>query len=262
MGYKDFFPEIFRPADSLQIYGGCNGCAFGPTIRVLVWNMYKARSTGWSEDFQTYIQNKELVILQEAVINTNHDMIFQSPGRFEWIMAKTHKSRTTQATTGVKTGSIVKSTAHAYFMTSDVEPILKTPKMLLASTYPVEGMEEQLLVVNIHAINFVSFQKFSRQLKQMVEAIEKHRGPVILAGDFNTWNDLRYRSLLDVADRMGLQEAQLMRKGRLAHLNKHLDHVFYRGLDIVQTEVLMAVRSSDHYPIVVEFVIPGVAGSA
>ena len=52
---------------------------------------------------------------------------------------------------------------------------------------------------------------------------------------------------------MGLQEIPLTRKGRLAHLNKDLDHVFSRGLDVVKTEVLMNVKSSDHYPIVVEF---------
>jgi endonuclease/exonuclease/phosphatase (EEP) superfamily protein YafD len=253
MAYKDIFPEIYAPADTLQILGGCTSKAFDGTLRVLVWNMYKARNRGWSEDFQTLIQNKELVILQESILNTNHDMIFQTPERFEWVMARSHKDRATQVTTGVKTGSIVKSTAQSFFVSPDVEPFLRTPKMLLATTYPITGCDCELLVVNIHAINFVSFQKFSRQLKQVIEAVEMHKGPVILAGDFNTWSAMRFKSLLDITQKMEIEEVKLTRKGRLLHLNKHLDHVFCRGLVVKSTEVMMGVRSSDHYPIIVEF---------
>ena len=256
MAYRNLFPEIYTPADTLHLLGGCTGQAFGSTLRVLVWNMYKARNTGWSEDFQTMIQGKELVLLQESILNTNHDMIFQTPERFEWVMARSHKDRTTQATTGVKTGSIVKSTAQSFFVSPDVEPFLRTPKMLLATTYPVKGCDCALLVVNIHAINFVSFIKFSRQMKQVIEAVEKHKGPVLLAGDFNTWSAMRFKALIDITTKMELEEVKLTRKGRLFHLNKNLDHVFCRGLKVVQTEVLMNVRSSDHYPIVVEFTIP------
>jgi endonuclease/exonuclease/phosphatase (EEP) superfamily protein YafD len=256
MAYKNLFPEIYAATDTLQILGGCTGQAFESTLRILVWNMYKARNTGWSEDFQNLIQNKELVILQESILNTNHDMIFQTPERFEWIMARSHKDRATQITTGVKTGSTVKSTAQSFFVSPDVEPFLRTPKMLLATTYPLAGCEHELLVVNIHAINFVSFLKFSRQLKQIAEAIEKHKGPVILAGDFNTWSATRFSALLKATGEMELEEVKLTRKGRLFHLNKNLDHVFYRGLVVKETEVLMGVRSSDHYPITVEFSIP------
>lgn len=253
--YDKYFPEILESKDSLQIFGGCSGCEFGSTIRVLVWNMYKGRMAGWKDDFEYFIRDKELVILQESIINTGYDSLFNMTDRFEWVMAKTHRNRVTQATTGVKTGSIVKSTGHSYYMTTDVEPLLRTPKMLLATTYPLTGQKEELLVVNIHAINFVSFEKYSRQLKQMVEAIGEHKGPIILAGDFNTWNATRFKSLRDAVSQMGLKEIPLVRRGRLAHLNKDLDHVFCRGLKAVKTEVLMAVKSSDHYPIVVEFAL-------
>lgn len=255
MSYKKYFPEIYKSEESLQIFGGCSGCEFGSTIRILVWNMYKARLAGWKEDFESFTKDKELVILQESVINTSYDPLFHATENFEWVMAKTHKNRITQATTGVKTGSLVKSMRQSYFMTNDVEPLLRTPKMLLATTYPVAGLEHELLVVNIHAINFVSFAKYNRQLQQIAEAIGEHKGPVILAGDFNTWNALRFKSLRAATAKMDLQEIPLTRKGRFVHLNKDLDHVFSRGLDVVKTEVLMGVKSSDHYPIVVEFAV-------
>jgi endonuclease/exonuclease/phosphatase (EEP) superfamily protein YafD len=253
MPFKKYFPEVIESKDSLQIFGNCSGMDFGSTIRVLIWNMYKGRLAGWKDDFEYIIRDKELVVLQESIKNTVYDALFSGADRFEWVMAKTHKNQITQATTGVKTGSIIKSTGQSYYMTRDVEPFLRTPKMLLATTYPLTGYKDELLVVNIHAINFVTLAKYSRQLTQMVEAVGDHKGPVILAGDFNTWNSARFKGLREAVKNMGLKEIPLTRKGRLAHLNKDLDHVFFRGLDVVKTEVLMGVKSSDHYPIVVEF---------
>jgi endonuclease/exonuclease/phosphatase (EEP) superfamily protein YafD len=257
MHYKKFFPEIYSSTESLQLIGGAcqTELGYGP-IRLLVWNMYKGRYRGWSDDFQTLIQDKELVLLQESIFHTKHDLIFQNPECFEWVMARTHRSKITEAATGIKTGAVVHSSAQIFFTSPDMEPIFKIPKMLLATTYPLAGYEENLLVVNIHAVNFVSFPKYNRQIKQIVEATESHKGPVILAGDFNTWSKLRSQSLRDIAAHIGLQEVSLTRRGRLHHFNQHLDHVFYRGLELQKAEVLLNINTSDHYPISVEFRLP------
>lgn len=230
--------------------------ALESTFEIMVWNIYKGRHKAWAGDFCRLIADKDLVLLQESILNTVHDPIFQNPARFEWVMARSYKNRTTLAATGVKTGSTVNSCAQSYFVSPDLEPFIKTPKMLLATTYPLKGRTEQLLVLNIHAINFVSFKKYSRQIEQIVGAVEAHHGPVLLAGDFNTWNGLRYGTLLDITKKMGLEEAILTRSGRWQHLNKHLDHLFYRGMDLKKTEVLFNVRTSDHYPITATFSIP------
>ena len=44
------------------------------------------------------------------------------------------------------------------------------------------------------------------------------------------------------------------RQSRLAHLNSHLDHVFYRGLTLRGVDSLGHVVSSDHAPITATFV--------
>ena len=67
------------------------------------------------------------------------------------------------------------------------EPFSRTPKMALISQYPIAGSADQLMVVNVHSINFVVTSKFETQLQQIEEAISSHRGPLLLAGDFNTW---------------------------------------------------------------------------
>jgi endonuclease/exonuclease/phosphatase (EEP) superfamily protein YafD len=253
MDYRKIFPEIYKDADALQIMGGTPKTEFGNRINLLVWNMLKASRKTWETDFRRMLENKDLLLLQESVINTRHDAIFHTQDPLEWVMAKSHRDMKTLAVTGVKTGSTVKSRSQGFLVSPDAEPIFKTPKLILATTYPVMGSASPLLVINIHAINFVSFQKYSRQMAQIVEIARDHSGPVILAGDFNTWNDVRHQALLDLTKKMELREVKLDRKKRLHHINRHLDHVFYRGMELRKANVLFTVNSSDHYPIAVEF---------
>jgi len=255
MVYKKFFPEVYKDPDALQVMGGTPILEFSNRIDLLVWNMYKANHTAWEQDFRRLIERKDLVLLQESIINTRHDPIFQTPDPFEWVMAKSHRNQQTLAVTGVKTGSTVKSVSQNFLISPDLEPVFKTPKLLLATAYPIMNSQKTLLVINVHAINFVSLKKYNRQIEQIIEAARDHDGPVILAGDFNTWNSLRLRALHELAKKMQLQEVPMERTTRLLHLNRHLDHVFYRGLELHKAEVF-AVRSSDHYPIAVEFSIP------
>ena len=255
MPYRKLFPEFYDSENTLQICGGVSeGACLDKTFNVLVWNVYKGRMRGWENDFRSLIEGKHIIMLQESVLNTRYDPIFHMAERFEWVMAKTYGHTDTKMTTGVKTGAVVKSSAQGFYMSEDVEPLFRTPKMILATTYPIKGSEQPLLVVNMHAINFVSYEKFSRHLAKVVTAIENHEGPVILAGDFNTWSALRYKSLQDVAEQMGLTEVKLAkRRTRLTHFNRHLDHLFFKGLEMVNAEMLTNIITSDHFPITAEF---------
>ncbi len=255
MRYRDFFPEIYQPAEILQTLGRPSKEALGSSFSVVVWNMYKGRRLNWQEDFKRLIEGKDLVLLQESIINTRFDPVFSETDFHEWVMARSHRSLKTLAATGIKTGSSVSSVASNFYVSPDVEPVFKTPKMILATKYALCDGHGELLVVNIHAINFVSMEKYKRQITQIIEATALHDGPLILAGDFNTWNAARYRVLMETAKTLGLQETGLTRKGRIAHLNRHLDHIFYRGLELTGAGVATDIRTSDHYPLTADFVI-------
>ena len=60
--------------------------------------------------------------------------------------------------------------------------LLDLVQTLLATRYAVDDGAQALLVLNIHAVNFVGARKFSRQVAQVVELIEAHAGPLLLAG--------------------------------------------------------------------------------
>ncbi|MDB4224560.1 endonuclease/exonuclease/phosphatase family protein, partial [Granulosicoccus sp.] len=98
-------------------------------------------------------------------------------------------------------------------------------------------------------------KKYLNQLDQLTVALADHTGPVILAGDFNTWNPARLGHFLQVAEAANLTEACMQRQTRLAHMNQHLDHVFYRGLSLNSIDSLQQYESSDHAPIVVSFAL-------
>jgi endonuclease/exonuclease/phosphatase (EEP) superfamily protein YafD len=235
--------------ESLKIMGSAGKSAMGPNIEVLLWNVFKCKKKGWQEDFKALILNKDLVLLQEAISNSHFDNYFKMSLEHQWIMARSFRNAHTKIDTGVKTGSTVVAEKRDFSVSTHSEPITKTKKMLLATVYPLNLPEQSLLVVNSHIINFVSFDKFKAHLDMVFQALENHDGPILLAGDFNTWNLKRLRYFNQQAMSFSLEEVKMKRQPRINHLFKHLDHVYCRGLEVVDAHVHKHIKSSDHYPI-------------
>lgn len=239
--------------ESLSAMGQSSRSQLGQTIHVLVWNVFKCKKKHWAHDFSALSRHQDLILLQESVLNSPHDRLFNDSGQHEWVMARSFKYNHSQLETGVKTGCSALSTHQQCWSSEHGEPFMNTKKMLLATQYDLEQHGETLLVINAHMINFVSFMKFRHQVDQLDEAMKHHSGPIILAGDFNTWNSRRLRYFNALACSFGLHEVPMERKPRINHLYQHLDHVYYRGLKQNKVEVLSSVKSSDHYPIRLEF---------
>jgi len=249
---KRFLPQVHASNIAPLQMGEAGYSTLGPVINCLVWNIWKARSRGWLEEFARLNANKDLVLLQEAVSNAPSDSFFANDKRAQWIMARSHAHPRTSVETGVKTGCVVKASSVSAYASPCTEPIVKTPKMLLSTTYPLSNAGD-LMVLNMHAINFVTNKSYVSHLDQLGEALMHHAGPVILAGDFNTWSLKRHGCFTDIAKQSGLLEATMQRRQKLRHLNSHLDHVFYRGLRLRDVKSLEHIKLSDHAPIVATF---------
>ena len=140
--------------------------------------------------------------------------------------------------------------AHCNF--SNTEPWLTTPKATAITQYALRGTSETLLVVNIHAINFsVQLLEFRAQMDQVRRTAMGHSGPLILAGDFNTWRQARFDVVRELADDLGLEPLSFEDDRRTRAFGHPLDYVFVRGLNPRQT-VIREVESSDHNPLSVE----------
>ncbi|NND89745.1 MAG: endonuclease/exonuclease/phosphatase family protein [Granulosicoccus sp.] len=250
---RHLLPHCYTADDELQRLGAAQQPALGPVIRCLVWNILKAKRASWPTDFQELVADRDLALLQEAVFNAPSDALFTDSQRLQWIMARSFRHPRTLVEHGVKTGCVAAPVEQHVYMSPHTEPVSQTQKLLLTTLYPLQGEDEQLLVLNMHAINFVSVHKYVEQLDQLSAALGPHDGPVILAGDFNTWNPARLGHFQLVAAQAGLTEAVMERQSRLAHMNQHLDHVFYRGLGLRSVESLGHYQSSDHAPITATF---------
>ena len=140
-----------------------------------------------------------------------------------------------------------------FFMTQEVEPIIKTPKITLETRYDM-GKGETLRVINVHMINFVKIKKFLTQIEQIERALAKEDTPVILAGDFNTWNTKRMNIVEKLTTSYGLSSVEFSdKKHQKAPFPYPLDHVFYKKLHLKNAEVLSSVNTSDHKPLLVTF---------
>jgi endonuclease/exonuclease/phosphatase (EEP) superfamily protein YafD len=235
------------------------GCAANPDATTSIalaregfslasWNIYKQQRAGWAGDLDQLSRQSDILVLQEASLRPELRG-WLGDRELAWDMTPAFSYQ------GVPHGvmTVARSAALQNCSHLQQEPWLRVPKSVLASYYPIEGSSEQLLVVNIHAVNFTfGVEPLNAQFQAAASLIASHTGPVILAGDFNTWSDARMEVLTAVAEAGQLQSIRFDGQQPAAHLGRTVDHIYYRGLTVVGSEVML-VSSSDHYPLRVQF---------
>jgi len=217
-------------------------------ISVLNWNIYKGQRENWATDFKRYTYKHDVVMIQEAHLGDDLKSMLDTEHQYWALNTAFHYK---DMATGVMTASRVKPVQSCG--QSTVEPFIRFPKTSLVSYYPVEGMAENLMVANIHSINFTfGVGVYKEQIEKLYDVMKHHNGPVVLAGDFNTWSDKRMQIVEDLAQRLSLESLDYTSHNRTIVFGNALDHVFYRGLEPVEHDTWY-VTSSDHNPTRVSF---------
>ncbi len=212
------------------------------SIELLNWNIQKGGHADWGSELYELGVGADVLTLQEAPL--------VNPGWEEQVVESFHAFAPGFATRRSPTGVMTVSTAVPLVQCnlSAREPWLRTPKATLVTEYALEGRGETLLVINIHAVNFtLGLGAFEAQLDNASDVLEKHVGPVIFAGDFNTWRQSRLDHLQVLIDSHGLAAVEFAEDERKRFLGNPLDHVYVRGLDVVAA-VTHETESSDHNP--------------
>jgi endonuclease/exonuclease/phosphatase (EEP) superfamily protein YafD len=218
------------------------------SISVLNWNIYKGQRDNWAADFRRYSDKHDVVTIQEAHLGDDLRSMLDDDRRY-WALNAAFNYQ--DKATGVMTASRVKPLYSCGQRT--VEPLIRLPKTSLISYYPVAGMTENLLVANVHGINFsFGVDAYKEQIEKLYSVITNHTGPVVLAGDFNTWSDERMQIVNDLAQRLSLESLDYTNHNRTSAFGNALDHVFYRGLEPFEQDT-WHVTSSDHTPTRVVF---------
>jgi endonuclease/exonuclease/phosphatase (EEP) superfamily protein YafD len=212
------------------------------SIRLVSWNVQKNSHLDWQRDFLSLTGDKDLVLVQE--VSFREDSINAMDGTRYWSFAPGYQKP--GAISGVLTMSRSKPIAQCSFM--NFEPLMRTPKATSITEYGLTSTDQTLVVVNIHAVNFsMGLGAFKRQFDQVREVLVSHDGPIIVSGDFNTWRRKRIEVVDDMANELGLTSLAFDDDQRVTVFGNHLDHIFVRGLSMLDatTEI---VESSDHNP--------------
>ncbi|MGV3524177.1 MAG: endonuclease/exonuclease/phosphatase family protein [Candidatus Sericytochromatia bacterium] len=246
--------HIPTETQSLRRFGQSEQQVFrtGEHYGALSWNIFKSKRKGWELDFSRLHPVYDLLLLQEAKINFNQPIDHYDPV-YSWIFGESFALDRCGSSCGVLTGSRVHP-RRAFNRHGPIrEPFLQTPKSTAFAYYEIVDQPAQLLVINSHFINFRQLGAFDRQLQQVGETLADHRGPVIFAGDFNTWDPRRRRRLFDTMGSHGLESVDFSNESRHFLM---LDYIFTRGLRVKDAHLLHFIQSSDHLPLSMWFEIP------
>ncbi len=227
-------------------------------ISLLSWNIQKKNKDPlWDGEFKTIIEKytPEIILLQECQFQKGLENILHFE-HYGFIFAPNFLDTFKDRHSGVLTASAANHQCVSVIRSHAYEPLIKVPKIFLSTTYAIDNGHQELLVLNIHAINFVGFWKFISQIQQLEYSIRSHNGPVILSGDFNTWNRKRTHILNKILSASGLEKVQFHQdheKNIKKFLFHHLDHIYYRGLELINPAEAVKTKSSDHNPLLVKF---------
>ena len=217
-------------------------------ITFLNWNIYKGNGDNWKQDLSSFAHEHDLMTIQEAMLD-EHLTELLDVHDFNWTMHTAFHLNGKAA--GVMNVANTDSLHSCGFRVN--EPIMRIPKATLVSYYAIEGRDKKLLVANIHGINFtLGVDAYRIQLEKLHDSIAHHDGPMIVAGDFNSWSRERVLQMQAFVDRLALLKIEYAINNKTHVFGNAIDHVFYRQLELVKNKVLQ-VSSSDHNPISVSF---------
>ena len=211
-------------------------------FRLVNWNVHKGQDKGWQEDLARVSKQADFVLLQEATqhqnLSTFSTALFVSSFSFNELLS------------GVKT--FTQTQPEWYCGGGVAEPIIQIPKVASIMNLPLEK-GNSLLIINVHLINFEwGISAYQAQLEQLFSFVENHQGPIIMAGDFNAWNEERLNLVNNLIKKYGLDSVALSQDERVRFLGYPLDYIFTRGVKVVSA-TSEVVTSSDHNPLLMEF---------
>ncbi len=232
------------------------------SIKILDWNIHKENNKQlWQSDFQRILRQKkpDIITLQETSLEADFLYFLQELNLASLFAANLYQTKV-EAYAGVMTLSQVATLTHQSLLSNQLEPIAHTPKVALFSTYQLN--QSHLLVINVHLLNFqLNLNPFKEQLQGIFEIASRHQGPIILIGDFNTWNEKRIAALKKLTQQLSLIKVDF--KNQSTHIKANfghpLDAIFYsvEYFNVIDNsaDVIENKSSSDHEAIFVELQI-------
>lgn len=214
---------------------------------LLCWNTHRLGDPAFADELERFAADVDLFVLQEAI--ESEPVWSLVPGEQAWTLVIAFEFGRADIATGVATGSAATPSRELALLSPGHEPLVATRKSSLLTWIALAERDTELLLVNLHGINFRPAAALEAQLDALDESIAAHAGPVVVAGDFNAWTGRR----------RAVVEAFAAKHELLSAFNgaaqPRLDGVYVRGLVVGDAEILPS-RSSDHDALRVELSLP------
>lgn len=225
---------------------------------VVLWNLYKGRIEGYDRELDRLARERgpDLFLLQETRPGLS------TPSDFGGHHARSFRRAFAGEDEGVTTLARVAATSAVRVRSPQRELGLLTPKAALVSTFPLSD-GRALTCVNVHGLNFdPTGRQLAVQLDELRGLVAPLDGPLLVGGDFNTWNERRMDATRELGEALGLTEVlpdfpggktgalPHERLERLMSLDRrlHLDRLFVRDLARLDAAWLDDYECSDHVP--------------
>lgn len=232
------------------------------SIRILNWNIHKEGNLSeWKKVITHIVKNKkpDFILLQEVRLDGKVGDFISKDLKYGWEFSPNLYQGKYDAYSGVLTASHIKPKMVESALSNETELFSKTQKTVLFTKYPIGSPSLELLVVNIHGINInIDLDGFKEQIRYIAEVVVRHDGPVILAGDFNTWREARLDHLSKLVKEMELVKIDFGSNADYVEtmFGNPLDHIFIskEKLEVIKgsQDVIVDIKSSDHSPLFVE----------
>ncbi|MCB1702396.1 MAG: endonuclease/exonuclease/phosphatase family protein [Pseudomonadales bacterium] len=234
-----------QPAADQCITDMAESEALSGQLDILSWNIQKSSNLGWEKDLAQLSDGVNLAFIQEASLQAGIPQVFSNP----LYQAFARGYTTAEFETGVLTLSSSSPSLRCHF--TSWEPWLGTPKATSVTEFPLAGRSDRLLTINLHAVNFaLGLEDFRSQFQALADMLTQHEGPVILAGDLNTWSQERQLLVDAFTSEFGLAPVAFNPDLRTTVFGHALDHIYVRGMHATAAKVV-PVATSDHNPLLV-----------
>lgn len=214
------------------------------TIQVLTWNVLKFKRENSFTDFINLSNKADVAFIQEATHTIDLQNKTAQNVSMDWTFFKSFCRE--YGATGVQTGSRYPQRQADAILAPAVEPVVNTPKVTGFSVIEMSG--HNVLLINVHGLNANKGLDFEKHMDQIYNVASKFAGPIIWAGDFNTWNPLRMAYLKNKGEALGM--TLLVPETDVRKLK--LDHILVRGFKVKSVKILDTYISSDHWPVTAE----------
>jgi endonuclease/exonuclease/phosphatase (EEP) superfamily protein YafD len=232
------------------------------SIRIVNWNIHKEGNLSeWKKVITRIVKDKkpDFILLQEVRLDGKVGDFISKDLKYGWEFSPNLYQGKYDAYSGVLTASHIKPKMVESALSNETELFSKIQKTVLFTKYPIGSPSLELLVVNIHGINInIDLDGFKEQIRYIAEVVMRHDGPVILAGDFNTWREARLDHLSKLVKEMELVKIDFGSNADYVEtmFGNPLDHIFIskEKLEVIKgsQDVIVDIKSSDHSPLFVE----------